>query len=309
MAATQGHRSRPAFPRHRQRGDAQARGLERMGAVGRPCGVGQAAARQRSASRLTFPGIWYLARLVGPGFDIRGATSPGSPAIVLGHNGTIGWGFTTTNLDSQDLFVERVDPTDPQPLHHARRRPPLRRARGDDQGRCGAIPVAMRCARRGTVPVIDDFVARRDDPANLTRQAMCWPCRPPRSTAPTPRRGLCPRSARRRTGTNSSNGGPQDRLADAEHGLCRHRRNIGLISPARVPIRRKGDGSMPVPGWTGRVRLGGLRAVRRAAPRLQSGQRRDRQRQRPRGAHRLPPLHQPGLGRALSPAPRRPDAG
>jgi len=62
---------------------------------------------------LGFPGTWYLARLVGPGFDIRGATSPGSPAVVLGHNGTIGWGFTTTNLDSQDLFVERVDPTDP----------------------------------------------------------------------------------------------------------------------------------------------------------------------------------------------------
>jgi penicillin amidase len=27
--------------------------------------------------------------------------------------------------------------------------------------------------------------------------------------------------------------------------------NTGLISPARVPMRRKGDGSMPVPGWTG----------------------------------------------------------
>ena len=26
--------------------------------------------------------------------------------------------------------------------------------------------------------------------------------------------------------------------------------NIGLVSPAHVPIRRKGDGSMPVPGWT-----------------------------------------------------------
>ena len=25
----------------------------------------------------------------------------------------IGWGFTTTNLDSQDLFIERIDPTDP----------------------------------------------------------------------------------------------------------------------------------------------------------------------------------------------------
>ena len=32
---------------------------------------------------------------------------------MLGHNGTIGWGFTTTNLDSQDLFIERIDPTDP----------------------------------------------------------------------------------------------------------------------------------------------------------------------------------------------------
>ena len=26
--------------------------------------------------------------------------------------------------------------------------------------------------------------------------------------------------------------------------------NVGLVSPARVPIRRKGDGSVPVPGWT-----------------------------------------------------------
>src|SRR5258707_11298918 len=62
---------------------------------------------------LSFPGTWYLARLVGPGFDIKGASSPGAPGIVLGHNASIGWGFTTTNLDSQDVFIERVDPTDP----------------------------------------------------------------------------------------------------------------------------------------------------------------------------------------------------
>src|SRR5258708_12951527 len=62
---------------------------------------------------LSFPGTWYLARLVGPGFDIRGATSPGSPAVVLGHNATIGWGFTTTNLPTPDLFTQRTHPTDP----------------------------------------------------------------------------------------------------------------------------------------------------------------------------------------------------
>ena len=84
-----------------------------MGPVRRAFGIGQAAARQRPASVARLPRHLVSARLVGPGFDIRGATSPGSPGVVLGHNGTIGWGFTTTNLDSQDLFVERVDPTDP----------------------------------------------------------------------------------------------------------------------------------------------------------------------------------------------------
>ena len=37
---------------------------------------------------------------------------PGIPAMVLGHNGTIAWGFTNTGADTQDLFIERVDPVD-----------------------------------------------------------------------------------------------------------------------------------------------------------------------------------------------------
>ena len=32
---------------------------------------------------------------------------------MLGHNGTIAWGFTNTGPDTQDLFVERVDRDDP----------------------------------------------------------------------------------------------------------------------------------------------------------------------------------------------------
>ena len=50
------HRPRPALPRHRQYRHAQARGVQRMGAVGRAFGVGQAACSPttrtwRSASR------------------------------------------------------------------------------------------------------------------------------------------------------------------------------------------------------------------------------------------------------------------
>ncbi len=58
------------------------------------------------------PGIWYLVRLEAPGVLYAGATAPGAPALVLGHNGNVAWGFTTTGADAADLFVERIDPGD-----------------------------------------------------------------------------------------------------------------------------------------------------------------------------------------------------
>ena len=53
-----------------------------------------------------FPGIWYLARIETPGRVLAGATAPGVPFLVLGHNGRIAWTFTTTGADVQDLFIE-----------------------------------------------------------------------------------------------------------------------------------------------------------------------------------------------------------
>jgi penicillin amidase len=194
----------------------------------------------------TFPGVWYLARLVGPGFDIRGATSPGSPAVVLGHNGTIGWGFTTTNLDSQDVFVERVDPTDPNRYitpdgarPFAVREETIKVSWGD--------PVTMRVRETRHGPVIDDFVRRGE---NLTPQGHVLALQATAlDGADTSAEGFARvgaaqnwdefLSAARRIVT------PMQNMVYADTSG-----NIGLISPARVPIRRKGDGSMPVPGWT-----------------------------------------------------------
>jgi penicillin G amidase len=59
------------------------------------------------------PILWYLARIVTPGLSIKGATAPGTPFVLLGQNDRIAWGFTTANTDTQDLFVETIDPTDP----------------------------------------------------------------------------------------------------------------------------------------------------------------------------------------------------
>ena len=35
---------------------------------------------------------------------------PGVPGVVLGQNGHIAWGFTTTESDTEDLFIEKLDP-------------------------------------------------------------------------------------------------------------------------------------------------------------------------------------------------------
>ncbi|MEQ8333023.1 penicillin acylase family protein [Nisaea sp.] len=63
--------------------------------------------------RLTNPNLWYLARIETPSGILAGATVPGVPFMVLGHNGNLAWGFTTPHVDTQDLFVETVDPADP----------------------------------------------------------------------------------------------------------------------------------------------------------------------------------------------------
>ena len=59
------------------------------------------------------PLVWYLARLEAPNIDVAGATTPGAPVVVLGHNSRIAWGFTT-NSDVEDVLVEQVDPIDPR---------------------------------------------------------------------------------------------------------------------------------------------------------------------------------------------------
>jgi penicillin amidase len=51
---------------------------------------------------LRMPGQWYLARIETPGLTLAGATAPGAPFHILGHNGTIAWGLTTTHADNQD---------------------------------------------------------------------------------------------------------------------------------------------------------------------------------------------------------------
>lgn len=63
---------------------------------------------------LSAPALWYFARLKAPGLDVGGVTLPGLPAVVLGQNAQLAWGFTNTGPDVQDLYIEQVDPNNAQ---------------------------------------------------------------------------------------------------------------------------------------------------------------------------------------------------
>jgi penicillin amidase len=61
----------------------------------------------------SIPSLWYLAELQGDKIHAIGATFPGLPAVVIGHNERLAWGVTNVGPDTQDLYIERINPADP----------------------------------------------------------------------------------------------------------------------------------------------------------------------------------------------------
>jgi penicillin amidase len=61
---------------------------------------------------LHMPGVWYLVDLRAPGVHVAGATLPGSPGVVLGHNERIAWGATNGTVTSLSAYLppKRLDP-------------------------------------------------------------------------------------------------------------------------------------------------------------------------------------------------------
>ena len=63
---------------------------------------------------LTAPSIWYLARLELETGGIIGGTIPGVPAVMTGRSDLVGWGLTSAYVDDQDVFIEEVNPDNPE---------------------------------------------------------------------------------------------------------------------------------------------------------------------------------------------------
>ena len=63
--------------------------------------------------QVTLPAWRYVIHLKAPGWNVIGATEPGLPGVIRGHNGFVAWGRTATGTDEADVYVETVNPDNP----------------------------------------------------------------------------------------------------------------------------------------------------------------------------------------------------
>lgn len=55
------------------------------------------------------PNLWYEAHLRCDNYDVIGVTLPGLPFVIVGHNQRIAWGFTNVGPTVEDLYIEEFN--------------------------------------------------------------------------------------------------------------------------------------------------------------------------------------------------------
>src|SRR3984893_13576852 len=191
------------------------------------------------------PGFWYLVRLKTPQGEIGGGTVAGVPVVVVGHNERIAWGFTTTGGDVEDLFIEHLDPADsnryltPDGSAAFATREELITVRG-----AAPVAITVRGTRHG--PVLSDVLPDGTVESGyvLALQTSFLDADDRSAEALWDIGRASDWNGFRAALANFT--GPQQNMVYADVDGT-----IGFIAPARIPIRKSGNGWLPVPVWTG----------------------------------------------------------
>lgn len=190
---------------------------------------------------LSTPSIWYQMHLQAPTVNVSGVIFAGIPGIILGHNEHVAWGVTNTGPDVQDLYIEKRNPNNKhQFLYNGKWedatvvKEPIKVKGGK------TIPYEVTITRHG--PVISDFAYESKE---NTVFSLRW-------TALDPSTELqAILEINKATNWNEFeealehfHAPTQNFVFAAKDGTIAYKAN------GKIPIRKKGDGLLPVPGWT-----------------------------------------------------------
>jgi penicillin amidase len=102
------------------------------------------------------PSLRYIVHLNAPGWNAIGASQPPFIGVSIGHNDTIAFGLTITGTDFQDVFVEDLNPANPNEMIYNGRFEPLKVVTEQIQVK-GEAPrtVGLTFSRHGPVFYVD----------------------------------------------------------------------------------------------------------------------------------------------------------
>ena len=194
---------------------------------------------------MTTPGIWYEIHLRGGELEVAGVSLPGVPLVIAGHNRSVAWGFTDGFPDVQDLYEEHLRQISSGGWEYEFKRQWL--------------PAEVRREEiliKGGKRVVEEVLVTRHGPVINRLFKEAFPDAPPlalRWTALDPDDSLLAiysmnlasdckefHEALRHFDNPSQNVVYADTLG-----------NIAYTLNGKIPIRAKGDGTVPAPGWSG----------------------------------------------------------
>jgi penicillin amidase len=190
---------------------------------------------------LSTPSIWYQMHLKGPDTNVSGVIFAGIPGIILGHNEEIAWGVTNTGPDVQDLYIEKRNPTNKNQFLYNEKwedaeviKEPIK---VKDQK---TIDYNVIVTRHG--PIISEFAA---DSGKDTVLSLQWTAlQPSNELEAILKMNRAKNWDEFETALENFQTPAQNFVFASNDGTIAYKAN------GKIPIRKKGDGLLPVPGWT-----------------------------------------------------------
>jgi penicillin G amidase len=203
------------------------------------------------------PAIWYQVGLhctvQGPAcpYQVAGVSFPGVPGVIIGHNNHIAWGFTNTGPDVQDLYVEKINPDNPNQYEVNGQWVDMELVQETIAVAGGeSVPLTVRITRHGPL-IWEERLEQFGQQAGIELPdrfglALRWTALAPSNVFPAIWRFNIAQNWDEFRQAASLFDVPAQNLvyADVEG-------NIGYQMPGKVPIRSaEHSGLVPVPGWT-----------------------------------------------------------
>ena len=196
---------------------------------------------------LSAPSTWYLARLELPEGGVIGGTIAGVPVVMVGRSAALGWGITSSYMDDQDLYVERLNPENPTEYLTPEGYKPFRTERSIIRIRDRApVTLTLRATENGPVlPATQYKLGTVTPPGHV--MSLAWTALSDTDTTMTAAMDLM-----RAQSVDAALKAARFFVAPSQNLVLADRERVAMKTIGAMPLRDPGhetQGRMPSRGW------------------------------------------------------------